>query len=172
MPSPERLLLDRLASPLGELLLVTDEAGLLRAAEFHDHADRLGQLLRLHYGMLQPVPGAAPAAVREALARYFAGEFAALREVRWATAGTSFQRAVWAALVGIPAGQTTTYGALAKQLGRPAAMRAVGAANGANPVSIVVPCHRVVGARGALTGYGGGLPRKQWLLRHEGAVLG
>jgi methylated-DNA-[protein]-cysteine S-methyltransferase len=170
MPLPERLLLDRMASPLGEMLLVTDAAGILRAADFHDHAARMQRLLRLHYGALAPEAGTAPSAVRHALARYFAGEFAALGEVAWATAGTAFQRAVWAALVRIPCGQTTTYGALAVQLGRPAAMRAVGAANGANPISIVVPCHRLVGANGALTGYGGGLPRKQWLLRHEGAL--
>jgi methylated-DNA-[protein]-cysteine S-methyltransferase len=171
MPPPERLLLDRMASPLGEMLLVTDEAGLLRAADFHDHEARMRDLLRRHYGAQAVAAGAAPAAVRDALARYFAGEFAALGEVGWATAGTAFQRAVWSALVRIPVGQTTTYGALAVQLGRPGAMRAVGAANGANPISIVVPCHRVVGANGSLTGYGGGLPRKHWLLRHEGAAL-
>ena len=87
------------------------------------------------------------------------------------TAGTAFQREVWAALRTIPTGETTTYGRLASQLGRPKAMRAVGMANGANPISIIVPCHRVIGANASLTGYGGGLERKRWLLRHEGALL-
>uniref|UniRef100_UPI00313846C6 methylated-DNA--[protein]-cysteine S-methyltransferase n=1 Tax=Ferrovibrio terrae TaxID=2594003 RepID=UPI00313846C6 len=84
---------------------------------------------------------------------------------------TSFQRKVWAALRKIPAGKTMTYGALAAQLGSPAAMRAVGAANGANPISVVVPCHRLVGANGTLIKYGGGLERKRWLLAHEGAAV-
>lgn len=167
---PERLLLAELATPLGTALLVTDENGLLRALDFAGYEARMLRLLRLHYGPLAPQPGAAPAAINEALADYFAGQMAALRRIGWATAGTAFQRAVWAALVEIPAGSTLTYGALARQLGRPAAVRAVGAANGANPLSIVVPCHRLVGADGSLTGYAGGLPRKQWLLAHEAAA--
>ena len=172
MPPPERLLLDRVGSPLGEMLLVTDEAGLLRAVDFHDFEARMRRLLRLHYGALAPQPGAAPAAVRAGFSAYFAGDFAALAGLAWATAGTDFQRMVWAALGQIPAGETSSYGALAARLGRPAAVRAVGAANGANPLSIVVPCHRLLGANGALTGYAGGLARKRWLLRHEGALVG
>ncbi len=167
---PDRLLLDRMATPIGEALLVSDEQGTLRALDFADHAARMQRLLRLHYGTLAAQPGAAPAALRHALEDYFAGTLTALGGIAWATAGTCFQRAVWAALGSIPAGTTTSYGALAARLGRPAAVRAVGAANGANPLSIVVPCHRLVGANGSLTGYGGGLPRKQWLLRHEGAL--
>jgi methylated-DNA-[protein]-cysteine S-methyltransferase len=84
------------------------------------------------------------------------------------TGGTVFQRSVWAALRTIPTGKTTTYGRLAAGLSRPKAVRAVGMANGANPISIVVPCHRVIGADATLTGYGGGLERKRWLLQHEG----
>jgi methylated-DNA-[protein]-cysteine S-methyltransferase len=84
-----------------------------------------------------------------------------------ATNGTDFQKSVWHALRAIPAGQTVTYGELARRLGQPTAMRAVGLANGANPIGIVVPCHRVVGANGTLTGYAGGLERKRWLLAHE-----
>jgi methylated-DNA-[protein]-cysteine S-methyltransferase len=87
-------------------------------------------------------------------------------------AGTSFQRSVWAALRTIRCGETTSYGRLAAMLGRPKAMRAVGMANGSNPVSIIVPCHRVIGADSSLTGYGGGVERKRWLLQHEGAVFG
>ena len=170
MPPPERLLLGRMASPLGGMLLVTDEAGVLRAADFHDFEDRLHRLLRLHYGALAPVAGEVPAPVQAGFAAYFAGDFAALAALPWATAGTEFQRQVWAALGGIPPGQTSSYGVLAARLGRPAAVRAVGAANGANPLSIVVPCHRLVGASGGLTGYAGGLARKHWLLKHEGAL--
>ena len=88
-----------------------------------------------------------------------------------ATNGTPFQRRVWAALRAIPAGETTSYGALARLLDAPGASRAVGLANGANPIGIVVPCHRVIGADGSLTGFGGGLARKQWLLQHEGAAF-
>jgi methylated-DNA-[protein]-cysteine S-methyltransferase len=86
--------------------------------------------------------------------------------------GTAFQRACWSSLRQIPAGTTTSYGALAKALGKPAAMRAVGLANGANPIAVVVPCHRVVGSDGSLTGYGGGLERKRWLLAHEARHAG
>ena len=167
---PEVLRLDRRPSPIGEILLVTDEAGRLRALDFHDYQPRMLRLLRLHYGDQPLETGAAPAAIRDGLDRYFAGELAALSAIPWATAGTDFQRQVWAALGDIPAGQTTTYGRLAARIGRPTAVRAMGAANGANPVGIVVPCHRVIGADGALTGYGGGIDRKRWLLAHEGAA--
>ena len=85
--------------------------------------------------------------------------------------GTEFQRQVWTELTVIPFGQTVSYGDLARSIGKPSAVRAVGAANGDNPVSIIVPCHRVIGSDGGLTGYGGGLPRKQWLLKHEGGLL-
>jgi methylated-DNA-[protein]-cysteine S-methyltransferase len=115
--------------------------------------------------------GRAPRAVLAPLEAYFAGDLGALRAIPVATAGTAFQRAVWSALREIPPGTTLGYGALARRIGRPSAIRAVGAANGANPVSVVVPCHRLVGAGGALTGYGGGLARKRWLLAHEGVAL-
>lgn len=170
MSRPARLDLDRAPSPIGELLIVTDETGALRALDFHDHAHRLDRLLRIHYGPLRPEPGAAPIAIREALSAYFAGAFAALNTLPWATNGTAFQQAVWTALTQIPSGQTITYSELARRVGRPAAVRAAGHANGANPLGIVVPCHRVIGLNGALTGYGGGIERKRWLLAHEGAL--
>jgi methylated-DNA-[protein]-cysteine S-methyltransferase len=157
-----------MASPIGIIGLVTDGAGVLRALDFDDHEPRMNGLLARHYGATQVVPGAAPAAIRKALEAYFAGEMAALGRVPWATQGSEFQRTVWAALTRIPAGTTLSYGQLAAKIGRPNAMRAVGLANGSNPVAIVVPCHRVIGADGTLTGYGGGLPRKKWLLEHEG----
>jgi methylated-DNA-[protein]-cysteine S-methyltransferase len=169
MSRPARLILDRQPSPIGELLIVTDGAGVLRALDFHDHEHRLDRLLKTHYGPLRPDAGSAPAAISDALEAYFDGEFAALNTIHWATNGTVFQHAVWTALTQIPAGETITYSELARRAGRPAAIRAAGHANGANPLSIVAPCHRVVGMDGALTGYGGGIERKRWLLAHEGA---
>ncbi len=102
---------------------------------------------------------------------YFAGQRDALSQIAWRTAGTPFQQKVWRALAEIPVGTTISYGELARRVGSPAAVRAVGLANGANPVGVVVPCHRVIGADGSLTGYGGGLDRKRWLLEHEGAAV-
>ena len=169
MPPPQTLRLDRLPSPIGEILLVTDEAGAVRALDFHDYVPRMTRLLRLHYGDQPLENGQAPAAARQALTAYFDGALDALTAIPWATGGTTFQNAVWRALIDIPAGETSTYAALAARIGRPAAVRAVGAANGANPIAILVPCHRLIGADGSLTGYGGGLERKTWLLAHEGA---
>ena len=170
MTRPARLLLDRLPSPIGELLIVTDETGLLRAVDFHDFEPRMRRLARLHYGDLALETGPAPTAIKAAFARYFAGDLAALASLAWATNGTPFQQAVWTALTLIPAGQTITYSELARRAVRPLAIRAAGAANGANPLSLVAPCHRVIGTDGALTGYAGGIERKRWLLTHEGAL--
>lgn len=168
---PETLVLDRMATPIGEALLVTDEAGRLRAFDWADHEDSMLRLLRLHYGARRLAEGTAPAAIRAAVQRYFDGETGSLAGIPWRTGGTDFQRAVWTALTAIPPGRTLSYGALAAKLGCPNAVRAVGRANGSNPISLVVPCHRVIGADGTLTGYGGGLDRKRWLLRHEGAAF-
>ncbi len=118
---------------------------------------------------LRPHRDAAGAASR--LVRYFAGELAALDEQPVELLGTPFQIDVWGALRGIPFGRTWTYAELAARIGRPRAVRAAGAANGANPVALFVPCHRVIAADGTLWGYGGGLERKAWLLRHEGATF-
>lgn len=168
---PERLHLDRLATPLGEALLVTDEAGYLRAFDWTDRETDMARRLRLHYGLLRLQAGRAPEGVRRRVQHYFDGDIAGLLEIEWRTAGTAFQRAVWRALTTIAPGQTLSYGALAMKLGYPSAVRAVGAANGSNPLSVVVPCHRVIGANGSLTGYGGGMERKRWLLRHEGVLV-
>jgi O-6-methylguanine DNA methyltransferase len=163
------LFLDRMESPLGTLLLVW-EGEHLRALDFEDYEARMTRLLQMHYGSYATSEKPAPAAWHQALNDYFAGNLAALERVPVATNGTEFQCAVWAALRTIPAGQTRTYGELAAQIQRPAAVRAVGTTNGANPISLVVPCHRVIGANGTLTGYAGGLERKRWLLEHEGAL--
>ncbi|MGR4069546.1 methylated-DNA--[protein]-cysteine S-methyltransferase [Halomonas sp. LR3S48] len=162
-----RLWLDRLPSPVGELRLVGDDQGALRALEFDSHDERLHRLLGRHYRHYELVEGSAPDAIRQALEAYFDGDSSHLDTVPVATGGTEFQRLVWQALRLIPAGTTISYGELAANIGRPGASRAVGLANGANPVAIVVPCHRVIGANGTLTGYGGGLPRKRWLVEHE-----
>ena len=106
------------------------------------------------------------------MTRYFAGDLGELKAIKWRTNGTPFQRKVWAELQKIRAGKTSSYGAFAARLNVPKAARAVGLANSSNPVSVVVPCHRLIGADGSLTGYGGGLARKEWLLAHEGAALG
>jgi O-6-methylguanine DNA methyltransferase len=164
-----KLNLHRLGSPIGTLLLAADDTG-LRALDFADYEARMHRLLRRHYGDVSLVPAAVPAACQFALEAYFAGDLLAIEQVQVQTAGTAFQRRVWAALRAIPAGATTTYGRLAAELGQPAASRAVGLANGSNPIAIVVPCHRVIGANAALTGYGGGLARKAWLLAHERAI--
>jgi len=168
---PDRLLVDRLATPIGEALLVTDPNGFLRAFDWADRASSMTRLLRLHYGAMVPEPGAAPAGIKHRVRRYFDGEVDGLAGIEWRTAGTAFQRSVWLGLTTIQPGQTMTYGGLAAKLDCPRAVRAVGLANGSNPISVVVPCHRVIGADGSLTGYGGGLERKRWLLNHEGAAL-
>jgi methylated-DNA-[protein]-cysteine S-methyltransferase len=168
---PERLSLDRIPTPIGEALICTDEGGALRVLYFADHDERMHRSLRRLYPRLEPQPGRAPEEMREALKAYFAGELAALNRVPWRLGGTEFQRKAWRALADIPAGQTRSYGEQAARIGHPTAVRAVGLANGANPISLVLPCHRVIGSDGSLTGYGGGLERKRWLLAHEGALM-
>jgi len=165
---------ERMSTPCGELLIATDDEGALRGLDWVDHEFRLRQLLKQQYSKDAVQLTADSRAVSDAsqlLGSYFAGDLRAIDSLVVRTGGTPFQREVWAALRTIPAGQTLSYGALASRLNRPSAMRAVGMANGSNPVSIVVPCHRVIGADGSLTGYGGGLPRKRWLLEHEGVRI-
>ena len=165
----ETFLRERLATPTGRMLIVNDDRGQLRAIDWEDHEPRLLRLMARYYRRpaVQLRATARASAARRALEAYFAGEFDAIDVLATRTNGTEFQRAVWKALRNIPRGQTLSYGALAATIGRPAAVRAVGAANGANPIAIVVPCHRVIGANSTLTGYGGGLDRKRWLLTHE-----
>lgn len=166
---PETLTLDRVATPTGEVLLVVDADSAVRALDFAGYEDRMMRLLRRHWGEAELVEGRAPAAIRSAVEAWFGGDLAALDGLKVKTNGTDFQHAVWAALRTIPVGETRTYGQLAAAIGSPKAVRAAGLANGQNPIAVIVPCHRVIGANGALTGYAGGLERKQWLLAHEGA---
>ena len=166
---PETLTLDRVATPVGEVLLVTDGEGAVRALDFADYEARMLRLLRRHCGA-DPVlaEGRAPEGVRRAVEAYFSGELRALDGVAVKTGGTTFQKAVWAALRAVPAGETRSYSQLAAAIGSPKAVRAAGLANGQNPVAGHDHRHRVIGANGTLTGYAGGLERKRWLLKHEG----
>ncbi|CAO3437909.1 methylated-DNA--[protein]-cysteine S-methyltransferase [Azospirillum doebereinerae] len=169
MAEPPTLLIDRIETPIGELIVVADQDGHLRAVDWTEHEARMHRLLRLHYGAGLPLrPSRDPAGLTSAMTAYFAGDHAVIDRLPVRTGGTAFQRSVWEALRAIPCGAAITYAELARRIGRPTAVRAVGHANGANPVGVVVPCHRVVGTDGTLTGYGGGLERKDWLLVHEG----
>ena len=143
-----------LDTPTGPILILSDDAGRVHGVRWGDYGANLPDLSE-------------PSAARRALGAYFAGEVDALNELPVVMAGTDFQRAVWSELRRIPVGATISYGTLAARIGRPTATRPVGLANGANPIPIVVPCHRVIGADHTLTGFGGGLHRKQWLLEHE-----
>lgn len=157
----EQYFLTFMESPIGRLRLVSDGAhlcGVYMGDEQADHPTQRGNDVEV---------------LREAAAQlraYFDGKLRVF-DLPLAAQGTPFQQRVWKALRDIPYGTTVSYGALAGRIGRPKASRAVGLANGRNPISIVVPCHRVIGADGSLTGYGGGLPRKRWLLNHEGVAI-
>lgn len=164
---PETLTLERIETPVGEALLVTDVEGAVRALDFADYEERMRRLLARHAPGAVLVEGRAGARARTAVTAYFDGDARALEGVPVRTAGTAFQEAVWAALRAIPAGETRSYAQLAAAVGRPKAVRAAGMANGQNPVAVLTPCHRVIGANGTLTGYAGGLERKRWLLAHE-----
>jgi methylated-DNA-[protein]-cysteine S-methyltransferase len=164
-----RLQLNRIETPIGELFIAADVKGNLRAVDWSEREDGLHRLLRQQYGEsgFQLEPASDPHGLTSAFARYFTGELNAIDTLPVETAGTTFQREVWQALRTIPCGTTISYRELARKIGRPAAVRAVGLANGSNPIPIVVPCHRVIGSDGSLTGSGGGLERKRWLLEHE-----
>jgi methylated-DNA-[protein]-cysteine S-methyltransferase len=161
------------ATPIGGLALVARDEVLvgLEFADALDRRDGLARSLSRRLGAFETREVADPAGAATRLARYFEGDLAALDEQPCEPHGTPFQLEVWRALRAIPAGATRTYGELATALGKPAAMRAVGAANGANPIAVFVPCHRVIAADRTLWGYGGGLERKRWLLVHEGAAF-
>ena len=158
-------------SPVGELTLFAHGPALAGIA-FDGRLERLRPQLVARFGRdFTVVDAPDPAGAVTRLCAYFDGELGALDDIAVDTGGTPFQARVWAALRRIPVGATSTYRELARAVGSPEAVRAVGAANGANPVSLVVPCHRVIASDGTLCGYGGGLPRKQWLLQHERALL-
>jgi len=154
-------------SPVGRLLVAGDDEGSLVSLDFEDYPDRMQALLNSRFGTCELRAGTDPIGITGRLDRYFAEGIDTFSEVLVNLAGSPFEVQVWRALRKIPAGETRSYGRLAQSLGKPSAARAVGHANSRNPVGIVVPCHRVIGSDGKLTGYAGGLHRKEWLLRHE-----
>ncbi len=162
------VLIDAIESPVG-VLTVAERAGRVCLLHFGPDGPAVHEMFDRWYPgeprVRQPVPG-----VAAVMGRYFNGEVGVLDAIPVELNGTPFQKNVWQALRRIPAGTTISYAALAKRIGDPSAVRAVGTANGANPVAVIVPCHRVIGSNGRLTGYGGGLDRKQWLLEHEGVI--
>jgi len=166
----ETIYRSNIESPIGSLVLISTEKG-LAAISFGKGAKRkidawTGRVFRR--AEIRPAESLHRVFARQ-LEEYFAGR-RRIFHMKLDLRGSEFQRAVWSEVARIPHGRTATYGEIAHLLGRPAASRAVGAANGANPISIVIPCHRVIGAGGSLTGYGGGLSRKRWLLAHEGVL--
>lgn len=162
----KELQFDRIDSPIGTILLVVDDKRLC-SLDFVDYEQRMMTLLQRRYGSVQLEQMSDPYGFSSRMHDYLAGDYACLDAIPVNTGGTAFQQEVWLALRSIPPGKTLTYGALAAQLGKPTAYRAVGGTNALNPIAIVLPCHRVIGARSSLTGYAGGLERKRWLLEHE-----
>ena len=170
MKTPSPIRYDTLDSPVGRVTFAASELGVCGLA-LGEHWPNVLARLRTRFAgrSFEPAELAKP---RRALARYFGGNIEALEEIEVDVAGTPFQQEVWRALRSVKPGRTASYAEIARRIGRPAAVRAVGLANGRNPVSLIVPCHRVIGSDGSLTGYGGGLDRKRWLLTHEGVLLG
>jgi len=166
------LTLSWLDSPIGPLAFACDDEGLVRGVSF---GEGLIRAMRREYPGAVMADGAAPPQAAREIAAYFAGDREALTRVRWslegAAAGDGFQARVWKALAEVPAGVTISYGEMAKRAGEPGAAQAAGVALNRNPIPLVLACHRVVGADGGLVGFGGGVERKGWLLRHEGALL-
>jgi methylated-DNA-[protein]-cysteine S-methyltransferase len=155
------------STPVGLVRFAVEDDGAVAALAFDDHWAALSRRIDRVSGGVTFAASRATGPTGDSLDAYLAGDVGALDALRVSLRGTDFQRRVWAALRAIPAGATASYADIARAVGAPRAVRAVGAANGANPVSIIVPCHRVIGRDGTLTGYGGGLPRKAWLLAHE-----
>jgi methylated-DNA-[protein]-cysteine S-methyltransferase len=165
------LFTDTVHSEIGSIVIVTDAHAVV-ALDFADCEERMMELLRRRFADVVLRRRHDPLGAAGGLEAYFAGDLHALDEIRVNSGGTGFQQTVWHALRQIPPGQTRTYAQLATVIGRPTAPRAVGFANSLNPAALVIPCHRLIGSDSTLTGYAGGLERKRWLLRHEGALIG
>ena len=182
----ESFFFDQIDTPIDEITIVVDPDGAMRMLWFAGGEERPPENHRRDKSIdvgwrtafRRRFPGVAliekpdPFGHSTTLRAYFAGDMGALDRIPVVFGGTPFQNKVWKALRKIPTGRTMSYGALAKKIGKPNAMRAVGMANGSNPIGVVVPCHRVIGSNGSLTGFGGGLPRKKWLLEHEARHCG
>jgi methylated-DNA-[protein]-cysteine S-methyltransferase len=166
----QQLLYDEIASPIGKVLIATLDGHLI-ALDFADYEERMHRLLTRRIGPFALARKRNPAGIAKQVHRYFQGELHALNKVPLALLGTTFQERAWHALRTIRPGQVATYAEQALMIGAPNAARAVGHANGQNPIAIAIPCHRVIGANRSLTGYAGGLDRKRWLLAHEGVSI-
>lgn len=166
----KELQIDHFDSPIGTILIVVDGEQLC-SLDFADYEQRMMTLLQRRYGPIHLTQSIDPCSFSSRMRDYFAGDYRSLDAISVSTGGTAFQQQVWSMLRTIPPGTTINYGEIAAKLGRPTAYRAVGGANALNPIPIVLPCHRVVGADASLTGYGGGIERKRWLLRHEGCAV-
>lgn len=156
-------------SPIGDMQVITAE-GKLCYLDFADNKIRMQHLLKRRFGDYKIIRNAEHQQMHAMLDKYFAGKSDAFQELELDTGGTAFQRSVWNVLQKIPRGETMDYSTLAKRSGNEKAVRAAASSNARNPVSIVIPCHRVIGKDGSLRGYAGGERRKQWLLEHEGAI--
>jgi methylated-DNA-[protein]-cysteine S-methyltransferase len=163
-------LTDRIETPIGDMILVARD-GVLLLLEFSDSKDRVAREMRARFGEVELQEASNPFGLSDLVRDYFAGNLHAIDALLTDGGGTPFEQQVWKELRKIPVGATASYGDIAKTLGDINLSRAVGIANARNPVAVVVPCHRVIGSDGTMTGYGGGLHRKEWLLRHEGALL-
>ena len=161
-----KLTVSQLETSLGVVTLVSTRAGLAGLA-FENRVDSLWRFLESRFDSIESDTGGPPDPAAAELRAYFEGAIGALERIRTDAGGTEFQRRVWEALRRIPGGCTTSYGELARSIGQPTGFRAVATANATNPVAIVIPCHRVIHADGSISGYGGGVERKKWLLRHE-----
>jgi len=162
----KELLWDSIDSPIGKVLLVVDGERMC-SLDYEDYESRMMKLLERRYGQVHLTQTPNPCGFSALVHQYFAGDYTCLDTIPVTTGGTPFQQQVWSALRTIQPGTTMTYGHLAAHVGRPTAYRAIGATNALNPIAIVLPCHRVIGANASLTGYAGGLERKNWLLQHE-----
>jgi len=164
------ILTDHVETPIGPMILMVEDDVMI-GLEFDDQPERYMKDIRRRHPDHVMRETANPCGFSDHLRAYYGGDVAAVDGLPAKGGGTPFQERVWAELRRIPVGTTISYGELAVRLGDKNAMRAVGLANGRNPISVVVPCHRVIGSDGTLTGYGGGLPRKTWLLNHEGVPI-
>jgi methylated-DNA-[protein]-cysteine S-methyltransferase len=163
-------LTDRIQTPIGDMILVARD-GVLLLLEFEDATGRVQREMTLRFRDHELQHTENPFGLSQIMRDYFAGQIHAIDSILTDGGGTNFEKQVWAELRKIPTGTTVSYGSIARKLGDINMSRAVGTANGRNPIAIVVPCHRVIGADGSMTGYGGGIARKEWLLRHEGTLL-
>lgn len=170
MTAVRELAFGQYQSPIGEINVAVAD-GALAWLDFADNREREAKLLSRYYGRCKKVPADNPAGLSDRLKDYFNGDLKAFNGVRLAAIGTPFQQAVWAALQTLRPGQVASYADIAARLNKPKNARAVGQANANNPFALVVPCHRIIAKNGGLGGYAGGLKRKDWLLKHEGAAL-